>query len=196
MDEPKSIVTRVVSNCRTAVAPQTESTLEKPLTTGAAAVPRANVFGQDVPSSSEPDSGLESSEEETYPEGGWRAWLVVLGSWLALFASLGIMNTMATLQSYVATHQLAEYDTGTIGWIFSLFIFLCFFLGIYIGPIFDKFGPRWPIFSGTVCFTLGLMLLSICSSMSFSAAFPCDSCPVNPSPPRLSLNLNYPSSLP
>ncbi|OIW31158.1 MFS general substrate transporter [Coniochaeta ligniaria NRRL 30616] len=101
--------------------------------------------------------------EETYPEGGRRAWLVVLGSWLALFASLGIMNILATFQTYVSTHQLSHYDSGTIGWIFSLYTFLCFFLGIYIGPIFDKYGPRYLILGGTIALAVSLMLLSICT---------------------------------
>ena len=102
-----------------------------------------------------------AAEGETYPEGGIQAWLVVLGCWLALFSSLGLMNVLATFQTYVATHQLANYDAGTIGWIFSLYVFLAFFLGIYIGPIFDKYGPRWLIASGSVLLVLSLMLLSI-----------------------------------
>ncbi len=115
-----------------------------------------------------------AAEEETYPEGGIRAWLVVLGCWLALFSSLGLMNVLATFQTYVATHQLAEYDAGTIGWIFSLYVFLAFFLGIYIGPLFDKYGPRWLIASGSVLLVLSLMLLSI----SFGASLH-----ISPNPP-------------
>ena len=101
--------------------------------------------------------------EETYPEGGLRAWLVVLGSWMALFSSLGLMNTMATFQTYIATNQLQGYSAGTIGWIFSLYAFLCFFCGIYIGPIFDKHGPRWLVFGGTICLVASIMLMSICT---------------------------------
>ncbi|KAH9235092.1 hypothetical protein K456DRAFT_1806357, partial [Colletotrichum gloeosporioides 23] len=104
-----------------------------------------------------------AAEEETYPEGGLRAWSVVLGSWLALFSALGIMNSIAVFQTYVATHQLQGYREGTIGWIFSVYTFLCFFGGIYIGPVFDRWGPRWLVLSGTVCFVIGVMLLSICT---------------------------------
>lgn len=79
------------------------------------------------------------------PDGGLEAWLVVLGAWLALVSSLGLMNTLATFQSYLTTHQLADYDEGTVGWIFSVYTFMVFFLGLYIGPLFDKHGPRWLI---------------------------------------------------
>lgn len=107
-----------------------------------------------------------ATDNETYPEGGLRAWLVVLGCWLALIASLGLMNTLATFQSYLISHQLAAYGEGTVGWIFSIYTFVVFFLGLYIGPIFDKYGPRWIVMAGTVCIIAGMMLMSISSGKS------------------------------
>jgi hypothetical protein len=42
-----------------------------------------------------PSDSIEDIEIETeYPEGGLQAWLVVFGSWCALCASLGLMNTL------------------------------------------------------------------------------------------------------
>jgi MFS family permease len=79
------------------------------------------------------------------------------------FAGLGITNTIAVFQSYVSTHQLAGYSESSIGWIFSLYTFLAFFCGIYIGPIFDKYGPRWLIAAGVVCVVTAQMLFSICT---------------------------------
>ncbi|KAI5860662.1 MFS general substrate transporter [Durotheca rogersii] len=101
--------------------------------------------------------------DETYPEGGPEAWLVVLGAWCGLLASLGLMNTIATFQTYIATHQLTSYDEGTIGWIFSLYTALCFLCGVYIGPLFDKYGPKWLIAPGGVCVVASVMLMSICT---------------------------------
>jgi hypothetical protein len=103
--------------------------------------------------------------QETYPEGGRRAWLVVLGSWLALSASLGLMNTIATFQTYVSAHQLAGRSQGEIGWIFGLHAFLAFFLGVYIGPVFDKHGPRWLVATGTALLFAALMLLSVSTEL-------------------------------
>jgi MFS family permease len=104
---------------------------------------------------------LSEADDNEYPEGGVRAWLVVFGCWLALFAALGLMNILATFQTYVSSNQLASYDPGTIGWIFSLYTFISFFLGIYVGPLFDKYGPRYLVMSGTACLAVSLMLLSI-----------------------------------
>jgi len=104
--------------------------------------------------------------EETYPEGGREAWLVVLGCWFGLTSSLGLMNTIATFQTYVSTHQLAGRSPGEVGWVFSLYTFLSFFLGVYVGPLFDLYGPRWLVAAGTLCVFLGLMLLSISTGES------------------------------
>jgi hypothetical protein len=135
---------------------------------------------KDFNPSSDPDSDVDAQvgpvvtkEDEPYPEGGIRAWLVVFGCWLALFASLGLMSILATFHTYVSANQLASYDQGTIGWIFSVYTFLSFFLGIYVGPIFDKYGPRWLIFAGTLCLVASSMLLSISHGESCAFFAPC-----------------------
>ncbi|KAI1820070.1 major facilitator superfamily domain-containing protein [Xylaria intraflava] len=111
----------------------------------------------------EPGSAVTPLGEETYPEGGLEAWLVVFGSWCGLVAALGLLNTIGTLQTFVSMNQLSRYDEGTVGWIFSLYASLCFFCGIYIGPLFDKYGPRWLIGPGSVIIVVGIMLTSICT---------------------------------
>ncbi|WQF89521.1 Putative major facilitator superfamily, MFS transporter superfamily [Colletotrichum destructivum] len=108
-----------------------------------------------------PAEGPFLSSEDEYPEGGTRAWSVVLGSWFASFSALGISNSVATIHAYISSHQLAGYSEGQIGWIFSTYMFLIFFCGIYVGPIFDKYGSRWLILSGTICVVAAQMLLSI-----------------------------------
>ncbi|KAI1114045.1 major facilitator superfamily domain-containing protein [Nemania sp. NC0429] len=101
--------------------------------------------------------------EESYPEGGLEAWLVVLGAWCGVVAALGLLNTLGTFQTYLSTHQLSEYSEGTVGWIFSLFTALCFFCGVYIGPLFDKYGPRWLIGPGSLAVVASIMITSVCT---------------------------------
>jgi hypothetical protein len=98
-----------------------------------------------------------------YPEGGTEAWLVVFGSWCGLLASIGMTNLMASYQNYISENQLADYDESAIGWIFSLYAFLAFFCGVYVGPIFDIYGPRWLLFAGSVCIIVDMMLLGLCT---------------------------------
>ncbi|KAH6981535.1 riboflavin transporter MCH5 [Ilyonectria sp. MPI-CAGE-AT-0026] len=102
-------------------------------------------------------------EDISFPEGGLEAWLVVFSAFLGLLAALGITNTIAVFQLYVSTHQLSEYSEASIGWVFSIYLFLAFFCGIYIGPVFDKFGLRWLTLVGTVCIGASLLLLSVCT---------------------------------
>ncbi|KAK3383632.1 major facilitator superfamily domain-containing protein [Lasiosphaeria ovina] len=105
--------------------------------------------------------GRVDGDDDAYPEGGLRSWLVVFGCWLAMFASLGLMNVLATFQSYLLTNPASGYNTGTMAWIFSLYTFASFALGLYVGPLFDKYGPRWLILSGTVCLAVSLVLSSL-----------------------------------
>ncbi|KAK5091245.1 hypothetical protein LTR05_001426 [Lithohypha guttulata] len=78
----------------------------------------------------------------TYPERGKEAYLVVFGSFCGCMISLGFMNTLSTYTAYLTTHQLADLPTSTAGWVFGIYAFLSFFLGLQIGPLFDAFGPR------------------------------------------------------
>lgn len=94
---------------------------------------------------------------DTFPEGGLRAWLVVLGSFSGMTASFGILNSAGTFQAYLSMHQLAHESPSAVGWIFSLNAFLTFFCGVQIGPVFDAYGPRWLVFAGTVILLGGLM---------------------------------------
>lgn len=102
-------------------------------------------------------------QDETYPEGGLEAWLVVFGSFCGLVSSLGVMNSIAIFQTYNAAHQLSDYSEGTIGWIYSIYTFLAFGGGVYIGPLFDKYGPRWLILPGGLGGVASLMLMSVCT---------------------------------
>jgi hypothetical protein len=68
-----------------------------------------------------PASLYSVGDENIYPEGGLRAWLVVFGSFCGMLASFGFMNTLGAFQTYLSTHQLKEYNESTIGWIFSVY---------------------------------------------------------------------------
>ncbi|KAL2108141.1 hypothetical protein VUR80DRAFT_4185 [Thermomyces stellatus] len=100
---------------------------------------------------------------ETYPEGGLRAWLVTLGCFCGMGAVFGLINSAGVFEAYFAGHQLAEYSHSQIGWIFSLYLFLVFFVGIQVGPIFDHYGSRALVAIASVLIVGSLMLLSVSS---------------------------------
>ena len=101
--------------------------------------------------------------DEQYPEGGIRAWLVVFGCWLALFASLGLMHTLATFKTYIATNESIHLSPSIVGGAIFGYASLSFLLGVYVGPLFDKYGPRWLILASTGSLVASLLLVSISS---------------------------------
>ncbi|OJK03083.1 hypothetical protein ASPACDRAFT_76156 [Aspergillus aculeatus ATCC 16872] len=107
--------------------------------------------------------GTTDADGNTYPEGGLEAWLVVFGSFMGLVGSLGLVNTIGTLQAYIESHQLKDYSSGNIGWIFGVYAFLTFFCGIQIGPIFDAKGPRFLVCAGAVLIMAMMIALGFCT---------------------------------
>lgn len=99
----------------------------------------------------------------SYPEGGKHAWRVVLGSFLGLVTCFGLPNSLGAIQAYVETHQLKEYSSSKVGWIFSIYLFLMFFFSIQAGPLFDAYGPYHIVLAGTVIYVTCIMLTSICT---------------------------------
>ncbi|EEH16288.1 hypothetical protein PABG_06375 [Paracoccidioides brasiliensis Pb03] len=111
-----------------------------------------------------PDDGLSRDRDgNVYPEGGLEAYLVVVGSLVALFGSSGLANSLGTFMAWISTHQLKDHSHSSISWIFGVYAFLMFFAGIQIGPIFDAKGPRYLIFAGSVMVVLSISLLGLCT---------------------------------
>ncbi|KAB5523886.1 major facilitator superfamily domain-containing protein [Coniochaeta sp. 2T2.1] len=103
------------------------------------------------------------SIESDFPEGGLQGWLVVFGSFCAMISVFGLINTAAVFESWFSTRQLAEYTASQIGWIFSLYLFFVFFIGIQVGPIFDAYGPRYLVAIGSILMVASLLLLGFCT---------------------------------
>jgi len=125
-----------------------------------------------------------ASAPSDFPDGGFEAWLVVLGAWCCLFCSFGWINCIGVFQQYYQTHQLAEYSSSTVAWIPSMEVFMMFMGGPAFGKIFDSYGPRYMLLGGSIAHVFGLMMASlstqyyqfilaqgICSALGASAVF-------------------------
>ena len=123
------------------------------------------IIPHDIPSKEDP-SVENQDDHDDFPEGGLRAWSVVLGTFCALTTVFGTINTTAVFQQYLSTHQLAGYSPSQIGWIFSLGLFITFFCGVQTGPVFDAQGPRYLLLGGSILLFVSMMLLGECTSMS------------------------------
>jgi hypothetical protein len=62
------------------------------------------------------------------PEGGLRAWTVVLGAWCAMVPSMGMLNTIGILDAWIGENQLEALPKSQTAWIVSLYAFF-----LYIG---------------------------------------------------------------
>jgi hypothetical protein len=129
-----------------------ENEKQDPLSTGEGSSTLPDV------TSADDDSGVEL----TYPEGGLEAWLVVVGSFCAQLSIYGVINSSAVYESYFSTHQLAEYSPSSIGWIFSLYLFIVFFGGLQVGPVFDRRGARLLLIVGSILTVASQLLLGLC----------------------------------
>jgi MFS family permease len=103
-----------------------------------------------------------SRHDYAFPEGGTRAWLVVLGSFFIIMGTFGLISSVGLFQAYWEAHQLQAYNTRDIGWISGVNVFLNLFLGVQVGPLFDRYGPRWLVLSGSVIYVTSLALLAQC----------------------------------
>ncbi|KAI8943664.1 hypothetical protein NX059_001648 [Plenodomus lindquistii] len=101
---------------------------------------------------------------EAYPERGIKAYSVVLGAWLVLFPASGLLSSTGIFQAWLFEHQLQEYSESDVAWIFSTFGFLFFFGGLFVGPIFDKYGEKSLVPTGTVGVVVSLLATSFCRS--------------------------------
>ncbi|KAJ0310202.1 hypothetical protein Brms1b_008854 [Colletotrichum noveboracense] len=79
-----------------------------------------------------------------------------------MLSVFGLINSAAVFESYFSEHQLADHSPSEIGWIFSLYLFIVFFVGIQVGPLFDAYGPRGLVVAGGLCISTSLLLLSLC----------------------------------
>ncbi|KAH8769175.1 major facilitator superfamily domain-containing protein [Diaporthe sp. PMI_573] len=99
----------------------------------------------------------------TFPEGGREAWGVVFGSFCLFMSVFGIINTSAVFQSYFLENQLKQYSPSEVGWIFSTYLFVVYFVGLGVGPVFDHHGVREIVFVGSSVMVASPFILGSCT---------------------------------
>jgi len=107
----------------------------------------------------------QNEDDDDFPEGGLRAWLVVAGAFLSLIPAFGFMTSIGTFQAYWSLHQLSQHSGSDIGWIPSLYTYLTLALDICVGTLFDRYGPRWILLSGSVMYVAMVFLLAECTEL-------------------------------
>ncbi|KAL0576987.1 hypothetical protein V5O48_004997 [Marasmius crinis-equi] len=98
-----------------------------------------------------------------FPDGGTRAWLVVLGTALSSTASFGYVNSWGVFQSYYEKTLLQDLSPSTIAWIGSVQYSLVFLPALPIGRLFDLGYFRIPFLISSAAIVVGAFLTGECT---------------------------------
>lgn len=93
----------------------------------------------------------DAKQLEKAPDGGLKAWLVASGGFSIAFCCLGFVNSFGTFQEYYLNHQLKGQSPDGVAWIGSMTAFLQFAVGLFAGPLFDRYGA-WVSMDNSICF--------------------------------------------
>lgn len=96
------------------------------------------------------------------PNGGAKAWLNVIGSFMLYFNTWGLSNAFGVYQNYYESGQLFVTSSSNISWVGSIMAFLLLAMGVIAGPIYDRGYLRAILIAGTFMVVFGHMMLSLC----------------------------------
>ncbi|EJU01494.1 MFS general substrate transporter [Dacryopinax primogenitus] len=130
--------------------------------------PAANKEGEVVADEDErvyPGEGEEAikrDETDEFPDGGLRAWLVVVGGVCITFASFGFVNAWGVFQDYYETTLLPDVSPSTIAWIGSIQYSLTFLPGLFTGRLFDLGYFHLPLGISSAVLVVSAFLVAEC----------------------------------
>ncbi|KAJ3572830.1 hypothetical protein NP233_g2822 [Leucocoprinus birnbaumii] len=97
----------------------------------------------------------------TFPEGGMRAWIVVIGAWLLQFTTFGLVNAYGAFNDFYVREYLSDKSSSDIGWIGSLQVALLLGVAGFAGPLFDKGYLHLLVVPGSLIFVVCSFMLSL-----------------------------------
>ncbi|KAL4903513.1 hypothetical protein BDW74DRAFT_179929 [Aspergillus multicolor] len=124
--------------------------------------PPSNTKGNNVEKASPvPETNPNNPNPDEFPDGGLKAWLVVLGAWCCLFCSYGWVNTIGLFQTYYQEDLLSSYSPSAVSWITSVETGIMYASTPIYGKIYDDHGPKPLLVWGTFAHVFGLMMASL-----------------------------------
>ena len=86
----------------------------------------------------------------------------VVGGFMLLFNSWGVLNTFGVFQTYYESGTLFVRSTSDISWIGSIQMLMVLLMGVAVGPIYDYGYLRPLLWTGSFGIVFGHMMLSLC----------------------------------
>lgn len=96
-----------------------------------------------------------------FPEGGWKAWSVVFGSFLVQICGFGYTTSFGVYQDYYTRTYITSQTPSTISWIGSVNGFLVIAGGMFTGRMYDKGYFYHMVYGGAALIILSLFTLSL-----------------------------------
>ncbi|KAI1400226.1 MFS general substrate transporter [Hypoxylon fuscum] len=98
------------------------------------------------------------------PDGGLQAWIQVMGAFVVMIGTWGLINTFGVFQTYYETNLLSSSTSSDISWIGSVQGALLMLGGMVSGPLFDA--GYFHALTGTGLFLVvfGLFMTSLCET--------------------------------
>ncbi|KAK0463488.1 major facilitator superfamily domain-containing protein [Desarmillaria tabescens] len=109
------------------------------------------------------DADIQATLAADYPDGGWRAWLVVLGAMCSAFSTFGYVNAWGVFQAYYEEGLLSHSSASTIAWIGSIQYSLVFLPGLVTGRMFDLGYFKIPYFLASILLVGATFLVGECT---------------------------------
>ncbi|KAJ6519091.1 major facilitator superfamily domain-containing protein [Mycena sanguinolenta] len=104
-----------------------------------------------------------ASSEPEFPDGGLRAWLVVVGTMCGSISTFGYVNAWGVFQAYYEETLLKDTSASNIAWIGSIQYSLVFLPGLITGRLFDLGFFKIPLFAASCLLVLSTFLVAECT---------------------------------
>ncbi|KAH0583380.1 hypothetical protein H2248_009007 [Termitomyces sp. 'cryptogamus'] len=104
-----------------------------------------------------------SHQSPSFPDGGWRAWLVVVGAMCNTFSTFGFVNAWGTFQAHYQQSILKDSSPSDIAWIGSIQYSLIFLPGILVGRLFDLGYLKSILSTSSVLLIVATFLVAQCT---------------------------------
>ncbi|KAF9888994.1 hypothetical protein FE257_008164 [Aspergillus nanangensis] len=109
------------------------------------------------------DDSTSPKPSNEIPNGGLRAWLQVVGSFLLFLNTWGVINSFGVFQAYYKDDLLRHVSNSDISWIGSVQACLLLIVGVATGPLFDIGYFYALLVTGSFLVVFGMFMTSLCT---------------------------------
>ncbi|KAK2464066.1 hypothetical protein APHAL10511_003896 [Amanita phalloides] len=104
----------------------------------------------------------DDDDDDEYPDGGLKAWLVVLGGLLNTFSAFGFISSWGIFQAYYQHTILKDESPANIAWIASIQYALVLLPNILVGRLFDLGYFRSILVTSSIALVVATLLVAEC----------------------------------